>query len=122
MEKINRSEEKWQALFRSTLIKNEDPDRFRQAFYQVLAAQDNVAFRMFENEIRQLKFELPAIDLYSQLKKYLSSGDWQKADAETAWLFYWTMLKQDYPNWFQLFQSSQLRGYKDVLEITLVNQ
>ncbi|NEQ49779.1 MAG: hypothetical protein F6K11_06540 [Leptolyngbya sp. SIO3F4] len=114
MGKINHNEEQWQALFRSTLIKNEDPERFRRAFYQMLVEQDNVAFRVFESEIRQLKFELPDKDLYSQLKKYLSSGDWQKADEETAWLFYWTMLKQNYPNWFELCQKLPDEIFKEI--------
>ncbi|MEM9807996.1 MAG: GUN4 domain-containing protein, partial [Cyanobacteria bacterium P01_D01_bin.56] len=104
MGETNRSEEQWRELFRSTLTKNKDPDRFRQAFCQMLAGQDNVAFRVLESEMRQLRFELLDKDLYSQLEKYLSSGDWQKADEETAWLFYFTMLKQNYPSWFELCQ------------------
>ncbi|MEO1125659.1 MAG: GUN4 domain-containing protein [Cyanobacteria bacterium J06639_16] len=104
MKETNRSEEQWRELFRLTLITNKDSDRFRQAFYQMLAEQNNVAFKVLESEMRQLRSELLDKDLCSQLEKYLSSGDWQKADEETAWLFYLTMVRQNYLNWFELCQ------------------
>lgn len=121
IKKPNLSEEEWQDLFRSTLAQTEDSDRFRQAFYQMLVAQDHIAFRVFEGEIRQLRFELSDENLYSQLKKYLSSGDWRKADEETAWIFYWAMLKQDCQNWFELCQKFPDEIFKGIDDLWITH-
>ncbi len=102
----NQSEEQWRELFRLKLANRDNPERFRQGFSQMLAVQKNeLADRAFETELRSLKAELPDENLYSQLENYLSQEDWQKADEETAWLFYLVMVQQEYSNWPELFEN-----------------
>ncbi len=99
----NESEEKWWEIFRLLFADKENPERFRQGFYQMLAVQYNSkADAILEFALRQLKDELSEENVYSQLEDYLRQGDWKKADEETAWLFYLVMVKQGYQDWVEL--------------------
>ena len=97
--------EKWREIFRLLFADKDNPQRFRQGFSQMLAVQYNLeADRALEDELRQLKKELPKENFGGQLEDYLRQGDWRKADEETAWLFYLVMVQQGYESWSELCQ------------------
>ena len=101
--KENESEEKWIEIFRLLFADQDNSQRFRQGFFQMLAVQYNQeADKAFESELRQLEEELPEENLCCQLENYLSKGNWRKADEETAWLFYLVMVQQEYEDWYEL--------------------
>ncbi|MGK7894152.1 MAG: GUN4 domain-containing protein [Xenococcus sp. (in: cyanobacteria)] len=101
----NESGEKWQEIFRLLFADKDNPDRFRQGFSQMLKVQYNEeADKALELELRRLKDELPAENLCCQLEGYLRQGEWRKADEETAWIFYFVMVKQGYKDWYELCQ------------------
>ncbi len=96
----NRSQEKWQEIFRLLFADRENPERFRQGFYEMLAVQGNYqadenANIALESELIQRKDELSTENLCSQLENYLSQQEWRKADEETAWIFYQMMVQHD---------------------------
>ncbi|WP_449417244.1 GUN4 domain-containing protein [Phormidium nigroviride] len=99
----NYSMEKWQEIFRLLFADRENPERFRQGFYEMWAVQYNSApLEALESELRQLKDELSTENLCRQLEDYLSQQEWRKADEETAWIFYQVMVQQDYKDWDEL--------------------
>jgi len=89
----NRSEEKWQEIFRLLFADKGNSDRFRQGFSWMLAVQDNaIADRIYEIELRKLKDELSEENIYWKLEYYLCQHNWRKADEETAFIFYQVMI------------------------------
>jgi hypothetical protein len=111
LQKLNEASDRWQEIFRLLFADKENPERFRQAFsemleYQIPESQSNeLANSALELELRKRKDELFEEDLYSQLEDYLSRKEWKKADEETAWLFYVVMVQQNYKNWSELCQT-----------------
>ena len=84
-----RSEEKWQEIFRLLFADEDNPERFRQGFSEMLAVQRNeAADKALEAQLRQLEQELPTENLLSRLEDYLSTNAWREADEETAWILY----------------------------------
>ncbi len=81
----NYSEEQWQEIFRLKFANKENSQRFREAFYQVLAVQyDSVADEAFESELRKVAGDLADLELYKLLANYLKRQQWKEADEETA--------------------------------------
>ncbi|NEQ75780.1 MAG: CHAT domain-containing protein [Okeania sp. SIO2C9] len=91
----NRSQEKWREIFRLMFANKENPQRFRQGFYQMLDADFSEVDEAYESELRQSKTELSEDNLYVQLEEYLCQGEWIKADEETAFIFYQVMAFKD---------------------------
>ena len=102
----NESAEQWRELFRLKFANQDNPERFRQGFSQMLAVQYNAAAdRGFEVELRSWKAELSDENLCDPLEVWLSQEDWRRADEETAWLFYVVMVRQGFEDWAELFKS-----------------
>lgn len=111
----NKSKEKWQEIFRLLFAERENPERFRQGFYEMLAVQYNSeADEALDSELRQLKDELSTENLCRQLEVYLSQQEWRKADEETAWIFYQVMVQQDYKNWYELCRNFPSETLKQI--------
>ncbi len=99
----NESKEKWQEIFRLLFADKENPERFRQGFFKMLAVQCHLeADEALESEMRKLKDELSTENFCGQLENYLSQKEWRKADEETAWIFYQMMVQKGYKNWDEL--------------------
>jgi hypothetical protein len=112
------SEEQWREVFRLKFANQDNPQRFREGFSDMLAAQyyqdGDQAFeaglrslkadQAFEAELRSLKAELSDENFYDSLEAYLGQEDWRKADEETAWLFYVVMVLQGYEDLNELFK------------------
>lgn len=102
----NKNLEKWREIFRLLFAVEDYPERFRLGFSQMLSFQYNIeADRVLESKLRRLRNELPEENLCTQLEDYLRQGDWEKADEETAWLFYLVMVQRGYKDWYQLCQN-----------------
>ncbi|CBN57609.1 MULTISPECIES: GUN4 domain-containing protein [Kamptonema] len=111
----NKSQEKWQEIFRLLFADRENPERFRQGFYEMLAVQDNSeADKALESELRQLKDELSTENFCRQLEDDLSQKKWRKADEETAWIFYQVMVQQDYKDWWKLCRNFPSETLKQI--------
>jgi hypothetical protein len=103
--KQNESEEKWREIFRLKFANKDNPERFRQGFSQMLAVQYNrEADEAFEAELRAVAGDLVEIDL-TVLENYLKQKQWQRADEETAWIFYQVMVKENYEDWQYLLKN-----------------
>ena len=101
----NKSEEQWREIFRLKFANRDNPERFRQGFFQMLAVQvqfNYIPDKVFEAELRDHRSDLSDQNLYGQLETYLCQEDWQQADEETAWVFYVVMVRQGYDDWEDL--------------------
>lgn len=96
----------WVEIFRLKFLNRDNPERFREGFSQLLSVQsvqeNEHADRAFEVMLMNFEDEQLGKNSFDRLKKYLFHKDWQKADEETAWLFYLVMVRQDYKNWANL--------------------
>ncbi len=120
--KQNESPEKWQEIFRLLFADQENPERFRQGFYEMLAVQYNSeADQALESDLRQLKNELSTDNLCRQLEDYLRQQEWRKADEETAWIFYQVMVQQDYEDWSELCRNFPCETLKQIDQLWVDN-
>ena len=120
--KENKSEEKWQEIFRLKFANRDNPERFREGFYQMLAVQYNrEADRDFESQLRQYADELVEDGLCTQLENYLQQQQWQTADEETAWIFYQVMVIGKYENWYDLSKNFPCETLKKIDQLWLDN-
>jgi hypothetical protein len=91
--KENKSQEKWQEIFRFLFADESNPERFRQGFHKMLAVQSNSkADSVYQFELQKLKNKLSLEDSFIQLENYLKKQDFKKADYETAFIFYKEMV------------------------------
>ncbi|WP_414546187.1 CHAT domain-containing protein [Nostoc sp. CCY0012] len=119
----NRSEEKWQEIFRLKFANKSNPERFRQGFYQTLAVQYNKeADQAFEFELRKCADDLVEEDgLLNALENYLKQRQWRKADEETAWIFYQVMVKEKYEDWDDLLKNFPCETLRKIDRLWLDN-
>lgn len=116
----NESREKWQEIFRLTLADRENPSRFRQGFYRMLEVQYNKeADNAYEFELRQVASDLGEDNLCTQLETYLQQGKWREADAETAWIFYHVMVKENHQDWKKLLNNFPCEMLKEINQLWL---
>ncbi|BAY41278.1 GUN4 domain-containing protein (plasmid) [Nostoc sp. NIES-2111] len=120
--KDNKSQEKWQEIFRLKFTNKENPERFRQGFYQMLTVQYNSeADEAFESELRRCADELVQDGLCTQLENYLQQQQWKEADEETAWIFYQVMVKENYENWYKLLKNFPCETLREINRLWLEN-
>ncbi|QIR38505.1 CHAT domain-containing protein [Tolypothrix sp. PCC 7910] len=120
--KQNESEEKWQEIFRLKFANKENPERFREGFYQMLAVQHNSeADKGFKSELRKCADDLVEDGLYEALSNYLQQKQWRKADEETAWIFYQVMVKEKYQDWVDLLKNFPCETLKAIDQLWLDN-
>ena len=101
--KENRNVEQWRELFRLAFGDKENPQRFREGFHRMLALQDHSpSDSTYEAELRQVAGELTTENLCAQLKDYLKQKQWQKADEETAFIFYQVQVTEGFDDWDDL--------------------
>ncbi|MBD2512004.1 CHAT domain-containing protein [Nostoc muscorum FACHB-395] len=118
----NESEEKWQEIFRLKFANKENPERFRQGFYEMLAVQYNAeADKAFEGELRRYADELVQDGLCTQLENYLQQQQWKEADEETAWIFYQVMFKENYKDWDKLLKNFPCETLREINSLWLEN-
>jgi CHAT domain-containing protein len=123
----NESPEKWQEIFRLILANRDNPNRFRQGFYRMLEVQYNEevnnAYEVdnaYEFELRQVASDLGEDNLFTQLKDYLQQGEWREADAETAWIFYQIMVKENHQDWKKLLNNFPCEILKEINQLWLL--
>ncbi|MHC0068571.1 GUN4 domain-containing protein [Nostoc sp. UIC 10890] len=120
--KYNESEEKWQEIFRLKFVNKENPERFKQGFFQMLAVQYNSeADRAFEGELRKVADDLVKNGLCTQLENYLQQQQWIEADGETAWIFYQVMVKENYEHWDELLKKFPCETLREINSLWLQN-
>ncbi|QFS49621.1 GUN4 domain-containing protein [Nostoc sphaeroides] len=120
--KKNKSEEKWQEIFRLKFANKENPERFRQGFYEMLAVQYNPqADTAFERELRKVANDLVKDGLCTQLEKCLKEKQWKEADEETAWIFYQVMVKENYKDWGELLKGFPCETLREINSLWLQN-
>ncbi|MDZ7957068.1 MAG: GUN4 domain-containing protein [Aulosira sp. DedQUE10] len=125
--KENRSEEKWQEIFRLKFANKQNPQRFRQGFSQMLVVEYNLyADSAFKGELRKCSDDLVNGGLCTQLKEYLQQEQWKEADEETAWIFYQVMVKQvilkeNYKDWEDLLNNFPCEILKEINRLWLEN-
>lgn len=120
--KENISEEKWHEIFRLKFANKKNPLCFRQGFDQMLAVQDNSeADKAFEGELRKVADDLVEDGLCTQLENYLQQKQWQKADEETAWIFYQVMVKENYDDWDDLLKNFPCETLRKINRLWLIN-
>ena len=120
--KNNKSEEKWQEIFRFKFANKDNPERFRQGFSQMLSVQDNPeADQAFELELRKCADYLVEDGLCEALANYLRQRQWRKADKETAWIFYQVMVKENYGNWNHLLNNFPCKTLQEINRLWLEN-
>ncbi|QFS51286.1 CHAT domain-containing protein [Nostoc sphaeroides] len=120
--KENKSKEKWQEIFRLKFANKENPERFRQGFYQMLAVQYNSqADKAFEGELRKCASELVKDGLCTQLENYLQQKQWKEADEETAWIFYQVMVRENYEDWGELLNKFPCETLREINQLWLQN-
>lgn len=118
----NESEEKWQEIFRLLFANQENPERFRQGFFQMLAVQYNTeADKAFEGELRKCTHDFVEDGLCTQLESYLKQAQWKEADEETAWIFYQVMVKENYEDWENLLNNFPCETLKEIDQLWLQN-
>ncbi|QIR38512.1 CHAT domain-containing protein [Tolypothrix sp. PCC 7910] len=118
----NESEEKWQEIFHLKFANKENPERFRQGFYQMLAVQYNSeADKAFELELRKCADDLVENGLFDALANYLRQRQWRKADEETAWIFYQVMVKEKYAYWDDLLKNFPCETLRAIDQLWLDN-
>jgi hypothetical protein len=101
----NENEEQWREMFRLKFADRENPERFREGFYQMLAVQFNaVADRALETELRDNARELSRTRLCEKLEELLRQKQWRAADEETAWIFYQLMVLEEFDDFYDLCQ------------------
>ena len=112
----NRSEEKWREIFRLLFANENNPDRFRTGFSEMLNVQYNPeADLALLAELRRNNLEPPSTgNFYCQLENYLRENNWREADEETAWLFYLVMVWEDYRDWDELCQRFSLEILQNI--------
>jgi len=116
----NKSQEKWQEIFRLKFANKENLERFRQGFSQMLAVQYNSeADRAFESELKKCTKELEEDGLCTQLKNYLQQQQWKEADEETAWIFYQVMVKKNYEDWYELLNNFPCETLREINRLWL---
>ncbi|ACC85122.1 GUN4 domain-containing protein [Nostoc punctiforme] len=120
--KENESQEKWQEIFRLKFANKENPERFRQGFDEMLAVQCNLeADKAFESELRKVADDLVKDGLCTQLENYLQQKQWQKADEETAWIFYQVMVKENYEDWEELLKDFPCETLREINRLWLIS-
>ncbi|QFS51932.1 GUN4 domain-containing protein [Nostoc sphaeroides] len=120
--KENKSKEKWQEIFRLKFANKENPERFRQGFYQMLAVQYNPqADKAFEGELRKCASELVKDGLCTQLENYLQKKQCKKVDEETAWIFYQVMVRENYEHWDELLKKFPCETLREINQLWLQN-
>ncbi|MGB6301071.1 MAG: GUN4 domain-containing protein, partial [Rivularia sp. (in: cyanobacteria)] len=113
--KENRSKEKWQEIFRLKFANKENPQRFRQGFYEMLAVQYNRgADEAFETELRKCRDDLVEDGLCKALENYLQQQQWKEADEETAWIFYQVMVTENYQDWHDLCKNFPCETLREI--------
>ncbi|MBD2536214.1 GUN4 domain-containing protein [Nostoc flagelliforme FACHB-838] len=118
--KNNKSEEKWQEIFRLKFANQGNPERFRQGFSEMLAVQYNPqADRAFEGELRKYADDLLKDGLCTQLENYLQQKQWKEADEETAWIFYQVMVKENYEDWDELLENFPCETLREINSLWL---
>ncbi|MEH1800438.1 MAG: CHAT domain-containing protein [Nostoc sp.] len=120
--KQNISKEKWQEIFRLKFANKENPERFREGFYQMLKVQYNSeADIAFESELRKCADDLVEYGLCEVLSNYLQQKQWRKADEETAWIFYQVMVKEKYADWDDLLRNFPCETLRAIDQLWLDN-
>ncbi len=120
--KENRSQEKWQEIFRLLFANLGNSDRFRQGFSQMLAVQYNSeADKVYESELRKVADNLVADGLCTPLENFLKQGQWKEADEETAWIFYQVMVKENYKSWDHLLITFPCETLQEIDQFWLEN-
>jgi hypothetical protein len=93
--KDNENEERWAEIFRLAFADQENPNRFREQFFKMIAVQFNEeANTAYKKELIQLRDKLSTEHIFDNLERYLEQGDWKEADKETAFIFYQLMVMQ----------------------------
>jgi GUN4-like len=59
-------------------------------------------------------------NLFTQLKDYLQQGEWREADAETAWIFYQIMVKENHQDWKKLLNNFPCEILKEINQLWLL--
>ncbi|MEA5606016.1 CHAT domain-containing protein [Nostoc sp. UHCC 0252] len=126
--KENKNEEKWQEIFRLKFANKENPERFRQGFYQMLAVQqyknsyqELKPNQAFEFELRKCADDLVGDGLCEALANYLKQKQWRKADEETAWIFCQVMVKEKYESWYDLLVNFPCETLRKINQLWLDN-
>lgn len=120
--KENKSQEKWQEIFRLKFANSENTERFRQGFSQMLAAQHNFEVdSAFEFKLRECTNDLVKDRLYTQLENYLKQKQWKEADEETAWIFYQVMVKENYEDWDIMLENFPCEILREINQLWLEN-
>ena len=120
--KENRNEERWQEIFRLLFADQDNLERFRQGFSQMLAAQFNQeAANAFKSELRKCTSYSVADELLLALKNYLQQQQWREADEETAWIFYQIMVKENYENWEEVLENFPCETLQQINQLWLKN-
>jgi len=102
----NRNEEHWREMCRLKFAEKENPERFREGFYQMLAVQYNEeADRALQAVLRQTARELSRTGLCERLEELLRQGQWRTADEETYWIFYQLMVLEELRSFYSLCEN-----------------
>lgn len=118
----NKSAERWREIFRLKFANKANPERFREGFYQMLAVQYNLeADNVFESELRKCADDLVEDGLFDALANYLQQKQWEKADEETAWIFYQVMVKEKYRGWGDLLNNFPCETLRKIDRLWLDN-
>jgi hypothetical protein len=89
-------------------------------FYRMLEVQYNKeADNAYEFELRQVASDLGENNLCTQLEDYLKQGKWREADAETAWIFYQIMVKENHQDWKKLLNNFPCEMLKEINQLWL---
>jgi hypothetical protein len=111
----NRNEERWREMFRLKFAEKENPERFREGFYQMLAVQLNLqADRALEAVLRQTARELSRTTLCEKLEGLLQQEQWRAADEETAWIFYQLMILEEFLDFDALFGNFPIEELNEI--------
>ncbi|NBD31730.1 MAG: CHAT domain-containing protein [Cyanobacteria bacterium] len=111
----NEKEEQWCEMFRLKFAEKENPERFREGFYQMLAVPLNPeANRALEAVLRQTARELLRTTLCKKLEELLQQGEWRAADEETAWIFYQLMILEEFDNFHHLYNNFPIEELNEI--------
>jgi hypothetical protein len=116
----DNNEEKWNEIFRLKFGEIENPNRFREAFFQMLFVQivcqtkynaDCALEAEMEKSTKQSASrrakQFSESLTYSKLKleEFLQKEEWRRADEETAWMIYQLMIFKGYQDFRSVFKS-----------------
>jgi hypothetical protein len=102
----NENWKQWREIFRLKFAEKENPERFREGFYQMLAVQPKVkADAALEIELKKRARELSRMQLCEKLEELLRQEQWRAADEETVWIFYQLMILEDFDTFSDLYKN-----------------